>query len=253
MGTADTLLLAVATFAGAFVQAATGFGFAILAAPMFLWVMNSTSAIAILLALHVVQSLLVAPGAFPKASRWHLSRFAVGALIGAPLGGWLFAALSVRDLKLAAGIAILAVLALIARRERLERRRRIPTGVRGHGTSITVLTGAASSFLTVLLVMPGPPLMAYFMSQRQAPQAVRALSLTFFAVCYVLLALYHALATGYDRPALLLIALLSPVVIVATLFGSLFAERFSDGALRVALFTLLFLSGAGAIVSAAIS
>ena len=118
---------------------------------------------------------------------------------------------------------------------------------------LTVLTGAASSFLTVLLVMPGPPLMAYFMSQRQAPQAVRALSLTFFAVCYVLLALYHALATGYDRPALLLIALLSPVVIVATLFGSLFAERFSDGALRVALFTLLFLSGAGAIVSAAIS
>ena len=47
-------LLALGTLGGAVVQAATGFGFAIIAAPLFLVAMNSHAALQVLVVIHLV-------------------------------------------------------------------------------------------------------------------------------------------------------------------------------------------------------
>lgn len=242
------LLLGFATFAGALIQAATGFGFAIVAAPVFLWVMNSTAAIAVLVALHVVQSVLIVPSLWAKASGWHLKRFAFGALAGGPFGLWLLARMDVQTLKLSVGIVILAAIGLLIWREFKAGARPIVAG--RSSTPAAVLTGAISGALTALLVMPGPPLMVYFMRERHAGDAIRALSLSFFAVCYVAVTAAQAFTSAFDTRAMTAVACLSPAVILGTVSGVALQRHVSEVGLRMAILALLFLSGLGAVVSA---
>lgn len=250
MSSEAIIALAVATFAGALVQAATGFGFAILAAPVFLTVTNSKSAIAMLIALHLLQSLMIVPAVAARASRWHLKRLMAGAVPGTVGGVLLFDAASVATLKVLAGVTILAVLALIALRAQIVTGRMAMQGGSRRGKLTLPIVGGLSAAMTVLLVMPGPPLMAYFLRERQAGEAVRAISLTFFATCYAALTIYHAITGSYGEIEGLTVAWLAPAVIAGTIAGSALMPQFSDAAFRTAIFILLLLSGIGALVSA---
>ncbi|MFM9940169.1 MAG: sulfite exporter TauE/SafE family protein [Hyphomicrobiaceae bacterium] len=240
--------LGLATLAGALVQATTGFGFAILAAPVFLAVMNSKAAIPVLVALHIVQSAMLAPKLWTKVSRWHLYRLAAGAAIGCPLGLLLLGYLDVRGLKLTLGVLILLALVLFVVRGRMQSAGlRHPQPERG---PLTAMTGLASGALTSILVMPGPPLMAYLAGERWPRDASRALSLTFFAGCYVLV---FALALAAGTVAVAdwwLILVLAPASLLGTLAGLRLAPRISEAHFRQAILALMLLSGLGAIVSA---
>lgn len=242
-------VLVAAAFFGALVQAATGFGFAIVAAPLFLWATASTAAIPLLVALHVVQSLLLVPQVWHKASGWYLRRLVAGAIVGTPAGLWLYRAADVRSLKLAIGVTILVVVGLLIRREA-----RPPAAARhvaaAHGTLPTVLTGIAAGAMTALLVMPGPPLMVYFMGENRAGDEVRALSLSFFALCYAAVSLAHLALQGYALRDLQAIAVLTPVVVLGTMAGSALAGGFSEAAFRLAILLLLVTTGVGAVASA---
>lgn len=247
MGAEALIALAAATFTGALVQAATGFGFAILAAPVFLAVLNSKSAIPLLIALHVVQSLMLAPAVLGTASRWHLNRLIAGAVPGTLAGIAIFHAVSVGSLKLMAGVVILAMLGLVLIGERRAALGgRAAAGVR-HGSVRTAITGAIAAAMTVLLVMPGPPLMLHFMTERQPARFMRALSLTFFGLCYVALAIYHAAAGSYSGDDLGALVRLAPAVIVGTIAGRLLLPYLPERMVRVTVLALLGLAGAGAI------
>ncbi len=240
--------LAAATLAGALVQATTGFGFAIVAAPVFLAVMNSKAAIPVLVALHIVQSALLAPRLWTAVSRWHLKRLAAGAAVGCPLGLLLLQRLDVRGLKLVLGGLILVALVLFVVRGRMQ-----PAGVgqpQHRRGPLTALTGLASGVLTSILVMPGPPLMAYLAGERWPRDASRALSLTFFAGCYVLVFLLALAAGAVDAAGWRAIAVLAPASLLGTLAGLRLAPRISEAHFRQAILGLMLLSGLGAILSA---
>lgn len=245
-------IMGVATFLGALVQAATGFGFAIIAAPVFLAAMNSPGAIPILVALHVVQSAMLVPGLWRRASRWHLKRLVLGAVTGCPAGLWLFHGTNVRGLKLTVGCVIIALIGLLLMRELQARQTWRGAGTMGHGTAATLATGAISGALTALLVMPGPPLMIYFMGARQAADVIRALSLSFFALCYVAVTAAGIATGGMPRSAWIATILLAPVVIAGTVAGNTVGPKLGETGMQRAILTLLFLSGLGAIASALI-
>lgn len=247
------LLLAAATAAGAFVQAATGFGFAILAAPIFLAVIGSTTAVPILVALHIVQSAMLVPRIWPDVPGGAFRALLAGAALGCPLGLVLFRALDIGHLKVAAGAVILLAAALLAVRRRRSPDLQTPpprdTGT-ANARAAGIVTGLLSGALTAVLVMPGPPLMVQLMQQPLPPTAARALSLAFFAACYVaVLVLY--LATGaLDRGAWWTVLVLAAPVALGTLAGRGFAARLADRHFIAALNVLLVLAGLGAIASA---
>lgn len=246
------LLLAFAVSLGAFVQAATGFGFALIAAPMFLAALNSTAAIQVLVALHVVQSVMVVPKLANLAPRLILAPLMIGSLIGFPLGLVLFLRLDVSTLKLSVGVLVLAFSALLIARDAglLERRGGLAAPPAETGRRLLpVVVGAASGFLTSVLVMPGPPLILYLLGRDTRKDASRALSLTFFAFCYVMVTAMHALFGGMGGREWLLVALLAPAVPLATLAGTALARRLSEGAFRALVLTTLVLSGAYAVWS----
>ena len=243
-------VLGLATFFGALVQAATGFGFAILAAPVFLVAMNSPAAIPILVALHIPQSLMLVPRLWRRVPRWHLKRLVLGAMLGCPIGLWLFSGADARFLKLTVGCLILAVIGLLLLREARTRRGRHVISKVGHGTLATLATGVTSGAMTALLVMPGPPLMLYFMGTRQAADVVRALSLSFFALCYIAVTLAFIATGAMPHASWMTTGLLTPAVIAGTIAGTTLGPRLGETGMRAAILGLLFLSGAGAILSA---
>ena len=245
-------LLAAGALAGAAIQAATGFGFAIVAAPVFLAVLESTAAVPILVALHVVQSAVLVPRVWAGVPWPAFGRLALGAGVGCPLGLWLFRALEVRQLKLATGVVILAVAALLALR------RRRPSGGHADGrgagrraaAASTVATGAAAGALTAILVMPGPPLMIHLLRHPIPHEAARALSLTFFAACYVAVLVAHVAAGSLDRDALPVLSLLLVPVLIGTALGLHLAPMVAARHYALMLNLLLLTAGLGAIISA---
>lgn len=240
------LALAAATLVGAAVQAITGFGFAILAAPVFLAVLDTIEAVPLLAALHIVQSAMLLPSLWAKVPVQLFRRLLLGAGIGCPLGLMLFSSLDVRGLKLAAGAAILVVSALLYVRSR----GRAVSPPQDGGNLEPVAAGVMSGVLTALLVMPGPPLMILLMRQPLPPETARALSLTFFAACYVAVTAMN-LATGTLTSASwrTAIALVAPVV-AGTIAGRQLASRLPERHFMAALYLLLVLAGVGAIASA---
>lgn len=249
----DLIVLALAVALGAAVQAATGFGFAILAAPVFLAVLDSTAAVPILLALHVVQCAFIVPrvwGAVPWPAFLQLG---IGAAVGCPLGLWLFGALDVRQLKLAAGVLILVAATLLIYR----RLRPPPAGAAAavHGTaseapSETIVTGALAGALTAVLVMPGPPLMVHLLHRPMAQEAARALSLTFFAACYVAVLSAHIWAGSLDAKSWSIVAWLIAPVLAGTAGGVTGSRWLRDHHFAIALYVMLIAAGVGALLSA---
>ncbi|MBN2437638.1 MAG: sulfite exporter TauE/SafE family protein, partial [Deltaproteobacteria bacterium] len=173
-------VLAAITFAGSLVQAALGFGFAILAAPLFLVVMDSTGAIPVLAVLNLTVSAFVAAYTWTHAPRRLLMLLCAGSIAGFPIGLALFCHADVAGLKLATGIVIMVfALALLAR----ERRSNVQTGrgtdVHRPSVAIALFMGALSGAMGAALAMPGPVAMLYVSAVRLSKDHSRALSLAF--------------------------------------------------------------------------
>lgn len=248
---APLLVLAAASLAGAAIQAATGFGFAIVAAPFFLGLLNSSSAITVLVLLHIVQTAIMVPGLWREAPRRLLVLLVAGGLVGCLIGLAVFRYLDVKALKLAIGAAIIVATALLVLRESgaLSRLVHPPRDGRPHVWP-GVTTGIASGLMTSILVMPGPPLMLLMAAEPHPKAETRALSLTFFGLCYVFVSSLHAATGLLDKGVLALVAVLAPAVWLGTVLGTRASVHFTEARFRVAVLALLVLSGIGALASA---
>jgi uncharacterized membrane protein YfcA len=258
MDAISLVLLGLGAAGGAVVQAATGFGFAIIAAPIFLAVMNSHAALQVLVVIHLAQTAMLLPGVWPLVPRRFLKSLVVGASIGAPIGLVAFVSLDVRVLKLAVGVLILLFTGLLIAREAEWFRsgtsvQTDPEGADGGAAGASPLayaTGAVAGAMTSLLVMPGPPLMLYLAGAPLPHARARALAICFFGLCYLFVTALNTFVAGMGEGVWwIALALIVPVYL-GTLAGRQIARRVTQGSFRAAILALLVLSGLGAIISA---
>src|SRR6266436_5614539 len=99
------IVLAATTFVAALLYAVTGFGFAVLAAPLFLLFTDPAPAIQLVIIISTVLSIVVLRGLLPAIAPWLLLRLALGGLAGRPkadrLGADALAKLSIALLAMA--------------------------------------------------------------------------------------------------------------------------------------------------------
>jgi uncharacterized protein len=156
------VLAAVAAFAGAAVQSATGFGFALVLSPALFAVLEPAEAVTALLLLGAVLNVLVVAEAGGHA-RWRsLPGMLAAALPGLVVGAVALAALSREPLQVAVGVAVIAA-AVWQLRHRVSPRR-VPAAV----------AGFLSGVLTTSISISGPPLVLWLESMRVPPAEVRA-------------------------------------------------------------------------------
>jgi uncharacterized membrane protein YfcA len=170
------LLAAAACFAGASVQSATGFGFALVLSPALFAVLDPFEAVTALAMLGLALNVLVLfDGGRAGPVRWRaLAPLLAAAVPGLVAGVILLDALSKPVLQVAVGIDVLVAVAL-----RLRTRRPRPAPSLGS----TLAAGLASGALTTSTSLSGPPLVLWLERRPVEPAELRAsLAASFLAL-----------------------------------------------------------------------
>ncbi|HYN51558.1 MAG TPA: sulfite exporter TauE/SafE family protein [Thermoleophilaceae bacterium] len=168
-------LAALAALAGAFVQSATGFGFALVLSPALLAVLEPVEAVTTLLSLGLVLNLLVLfEHGRPEHVDWRpLVPVLLAAVPGLAVGLIALTQLSKEALQVTVGVAV--ILAAAWQLLRGSRPARLPAG---SGWLVGFLSGA----LTTSISVSGPPVVIWLEARGISPEEFRAsLAVSFFA------------------------------------------------------------------------
>ena len=169
-------LAALAAFAGAFVQSATGFGFALVLSPALFAVLDPVEAVSALLVLGLALNLLVLfERGRPEHVDWRgLVPVLVAAGPGLAVGLVALTQLSKELLQVMVGVAVILAAAWQLRRRSRRVRRSASAGW---------LVGFLSGALTTSISVSGPPIVLWLEARGMAPEEFRAsLAASFLAL-----------------------------------------------------------------------
>ena len=240
------LLAAAAVLAGAAVQSATGFGFALVASPALFAVLDPFEAVSALLALGLALNVLVLLDRGPGPVGWRaLAPLLLGALPGLALGVLALEALSKAALQLIVGIAVVAAVGIQARLgEKAEQRPRDP------GPLAAGAAGLASGTLTTSISVSGPPIVLWLDARGVGPAEFRAtLAAAFLGLNFAgWVALLAGGGVGELAEPSLLLPLLG-LVLAGHLIGAVAFRRLDERSFRVAVLALVVAAGVASAIA----
>jgi uncharacterized protein len=236
-------LAAVAAFAGAAVQSATGFGFALVLSPALFAVMDPVEAVTALLVLGLALNLLVLfEGGRPQHVDWRaLAPMLLAALPGLAAGAVALTQLSKETLQVTVGVAVIAAAGWQLRQPASSRPRLPPAAAWA--------AGFASGALTTSISVSGPPIVLWLEARGVRPEEFRASLAASFLVLnvaggVVLLAAEGSGAFDAAAVAVLLALVVAGYAVGAVGFRRLDRERFFNLVL-----VLVALTGAASVVA----
>ena len=233
--------LAATTSAAALLQAAGGFGFAVLATPLFLLFVDPPRAIQLVINITNALSLVVLPGLRRAIAARLLLRLALGSLAGLPLGLFAFRYADPIVMRAVVGGTILAFAVLLGWR-RHGGTGEVPRPFRAR-PGLEVAAGAVSGIATALVGMAGPPVLIHLLLAGAAPRTVRATLLSFFALTYAASLASHVVTVGIPARTWLSAGVLIPFAFLGGLAGRPLGDRL--GADAFAILAILLLGAAG--------
>lgn len=239
-----TIILHAAVLIASLLQAATGLGFGLLAGPVILLVLNSSSAIQISLALSLLICLVLAPSLARSVDRTLLRRVMLGSVAGLPLGILLFRAIDVGTLKLLAGGAVFYMVLTVTGAIR------IPVSHGGAQRARDLGTGVLSGLMSTSIAMPGPAVAARMAAQAQPKHTIRATVLMTLALSNIAAIGFQGALVGIAKETILLTAWLAPATLAGVFIGRLAAGRFSERGFRIVVTVLLAVTALSLFVNA---
>ncbi len=188
----DLLWLALIGFAGfslaSAAQAATGFGGALVAVPIFALIVDAPTAVVAVTALGVLMTTGAGIAERAHVDRRTAVRLVVASLVGMPLGLLLLTRLGERLLDVLVAVTVIAALPLVLRTRGLPRSRALAHGAGGLSGLLLTSTG-----------MNGPPLVVLLQGSGYAPRTLRATLQAVFAGQDLVALLGFALVGGLNR------------------------------------------------------
>lgn len=237
--------LAATTFVAALLYAVSGFGFAVLAAPLFLLFADPARAIQLVIIVSTALSLVVVPGLRHAIAVGLLLRLSLGSVAGLPLGLLAFRHADPVLVRVAVGTTILAFALLIV----VSRRRRGQSGRDKHWAPLAMspgrdlAAGAISGIATALVGMAGPPVLIYLLLAGAGARTVRATLLSFFALSYGATLIAHAATIGIPAPTWMVAGILIPFAVLGGFAGRPIGDRLGTEAFTILAAALLAAAG----------
>ena len=207
----------VAVLAGAALQSATGFGFALVAAPLLFAAGEPERAVGLLIALGLLVNLMTlgTEGRRPQPLVRDSVRILAWSIPGVVAG--LFALRALDSTALQVGVT-LGVFATLAVRALARRRRDAVDGADAPPWWAAPATGFSSGALTTSTNTAGPPVVLYMLARGATPVETRdTLTVTFIG--FALLGAVALALSGADAPDAATFAALVPAVVVGHLAG----------------------------------
>lgn len=240
------LIVALASFVAAAIQSTSGFGFALIAGPVFFAVLEPQEAVASVLALAsvVTVAVLVGEGRSTEIRRRDLAIPLVLAVPGLGLGVLLLRAVDKGPLQIAVGVAVIAAVALIARPQTSHDYS--PDGVRAPALDSGL--GVTVGVLTTTTGVNGPPLLLWLLAKGATPVEVRD-TLAFAFAALNLAGLATVVVAGGIGVLGGDVALLVPVTLAGWLVGRVGFSRLDSERFRSLNLSLAAAAGVASVVA----
>ena len=246
MNFGDWAGMAATSFVAGLLQAANGFGFAVLAVPLFLLFAEPGPAVQLVVIVTLALSAVVLPGMGKELNGPLLWRLGLGGLAGLPFGLVAFRYADPVAMRAVIGVTILAFAGVIV----AMRLRWLPIAV-AMRPSRDLATGMVSGIATALTGMSGPPVLIYLMLAGMPPRAVRATLFAFFAACYAATLAAYIATVGVPRATWLGAASLIPFAWAGGLIGRRVGDRLGVDAATVLALIVLMVTGLYTVAAAA--
>lgn len=220
----------LAIFIAAFLQAITGFGLVIVAAPLLMFFYDPKIVVPIMLLLactgNTVQSFLMRK----KANLPLIGHLAIGVVLGIPIGFFVFDYVSSDTLKLwISSVVFLSLLFMqISHRHIPESRRN------------TILTGVCAGFSSMTTGMAGPPFLIYLAYTKMSAETFRATCFVFFLFCNSASLIGYFLGGHSLAPAFHEFLCLLPALALGIALGHTLARFIPTALLRRLIFLILY-------------
>jgi uncharacterized membrane protein YfcA len=240
----EVTLVALGVVAGATLQSAMGFGFALVAGPAVFAAAEPAEAITILVALGTILNLLImlAERRPSEVRRSEVVRILAWAAPGVVAGVFILLALAKPTLQVIVGICVIVAALIQARAGHAEPREGSPLA--------RAAAGLAAGTLTTTTATAGPPLVLFLQSTGIRPEAFRDTMAGLLLGLNIMGAIALVLADGRaELPDLAILAVLAWMVVVGRSAGRLFFDRFDPRSFRVAGLGLIVVSGIASIVA----
>lgn len=163
--------------AAALIGTLTGFGYALLATPLLIWVMPPRIAVPLVLFSSIVLLALLTVEAFSEMQGKKIVRWALGALPGMLVGGYVLSSMPEDTMRSLIGAITLLGAILLWLRPTQPWRREWP-GALAAGLLSGVLASASG--------MSGPPVILFGIKQQWDHRALRATLIGYFAIVHLL-------------------------------------------------------------------
>jgi uncharacterized membrane protein YfcA len=211
--------VAASILAAAILRGLTGFGFAIAAVPLLSLFLPPVLAVPLVVCLQLFGNLFEIRASLKQCHWPSLSWLTLGAAIGTPLGVLALSLISAPAARLAIAALTAIAVAILTRGFAFK-------AVPDARTAVPV--GIAGGLFNGLAAMPGPPVIAFYMSSPVSRVAMRA-SLNVFFLANSVIALASALALNLVSWEIALYTLLAlPVMFLGQRIGLRYFHRGSD-------------------------
>lgn len=250
------VIAAMATVVGASTQGATGMGFSLVVAPVFLAVMPPTVAMTTLLVLATLSNALMLISGRAKHVQWAELRLVMAAALpGLVCGAVVLNVVPKPVLQVVVGCATIILLIAQLSSGRAStvalQADRGTDALRAGSRSVSAAVGFLCGALTTSTGLNGPPL-ALWLKARGASSVETRDSLQ---ACFLFFSVLGAPAivftaeSGAGRPNLVAIALLFPVMLVGHYGGVTIFRRLGERSFEIALISVVAVSGLGSVVA----
>jgi uncharacterized membrane protein YfcA len=241
----DTLayaLLFLGALAGGFVSGLAGFGTALMALGIWLYVLPPSLAVPLVLICSVIAQTSTLPSMWKNFDLSLVWPFLIGGLAGVPLGTMLVAHADPKVFKLTVGVFLLVFPLLLYFN-------RSQTAFRFGGRVADGAIGFAGGILGGLAGLSGP-LPILWASIRGWSKEQRRGIFQIFNFSVLSASLLVQIATGFVKPDVYGLALIAfPATVIGAWLGARIYHALSDGNFRDVVLGLLFLSGVGLVWS----
>lgn len=219
---------AIIIFLSSALQAATGFGFSILAIPLLLLIHSPLVAIKLNLILTIFLCLVMLREIRPHVDKKLLLRLIPCSVIGAPIGLAILLYVDNRTFELIIACLTLIFIVLLLLNLRFQRSR---TG--------DFISGILAGGFTSAVGMGGIPLLLYFAGTNTSKATVRATAVAFFLFIYSATMLLQSMTTNNDFPSWWYAIGLAPISLAGILVGRYLYRKISQQAFSRVIYLIL--------------
>lgn len=245
----DFVFAGAIVFIASVLQAAVGFGFAIVGTPLLLLVFDSRDVIQMSIFLSLATTIPLLPKIIKELDCLLLKRLFIASVFGAPIGLLFFAYVSLDMLKITVGIVVTAIALFLLvnwlkiRDSNQGSDQELQQNNSPSSKTQAEITGFLAGTLTTSVGMPGIPLSIYFSVNNTKKEIVRGTTLAFFIGVYIVSIILQLLTVKISANTIITTLKLLPILIVGVLVGNLLHYRINQRTFQLIINLVLIYTG----------